>query len=369
MSEKKQIEENPFLMRGCSQEPSIGDKIETFFKHSCCKLDAYDWLKDIPLSNVNLTDTEYVEVRFKNDRKEFFRKTQEFSLHLGDVVAVEASPGHDIGIVTLSGEIVKRQMTIKKAYKKEEEIKKIYRKARTSDIEKWKNAVKKEKETQFKSRVIVDDLKLEMKINDVEYQGDDTKAIFYYTAEGRVDFRELIKILAEKFHIRIEMRQIGARQEAGKLGGIGSCGRELCCSSWMTEFCSVTTGIARAQQLSLNPQKLAGQCGKLKCCLNYEYDNYVDALKNFPSQDIDLKTKKGKAFFQKADVFDNIMWYAYHESPNQLIALTTKSVDKIQQMNKKNKAPKNLEEFATTQEKQTGFEKRVEEDDLRRFDD
>jgi len=369
MNEKTHIEENSFLMRGCSQEPNLENEINTFFKNSCCKLDTYDWLKDIPLSNINQPETEYVEVRFKNDRKEFFRKTQEFHLKSGDIVAVEASPGHDIGIVTLSGEIVKRQMILKNAFKKEEDIKKIYRKARITDIEKWKNAVKKEKETQFKTRVIVEDLKLDMKINDVEYQGDDTKAIFYYTAEGRVDFRELIKILAEKFHIRIEMRQIGARQEAGKLGGIGSCGRELCCSSWMTEFSSVTTNIARAQQLSLNPQKLAGQCGKLKCCLNYEYDNYVDALKHFPNQDIDLHTKKGKAFFQKADVFDKIMWYAYHENPHQLIALSTKNVKKIQEMNKKGGKPPKLEDFAETEEKQTGFEKRIEEEDLRRFDD
>lgn len=370
MSEKEQdINNNPFLMRGCEKEPLNEENIESFYKHGCCKLDTYNWMRNLTVSDVN-PPPEYVEVRFKNDRKAFFKKTQDLRLSEGDLVAVESSPGHDIGIVTLLGEMAHRQYILKKSLSsKMEEVKKVYRKARNTDVDKWKEAVKREEEVKFQTRRIVNDLKLEMKINDVELQGDGTKAIFYYTADDRVDFRELIKRLADQFKLRIEMKQIGARQEAGKLGGIGSCGRELCCASWMTDFSSVTTAIARAQQLSLNPQKLAGQCGKLKCCLNYEYDNYVDALKSFPKQNIELETKAGNAFFQKANVFERIMWYSYKDKPYQLIGIRVDDVDKIQKMNLKKQKPDKLESFAVVEEKQAGFEDQSNEEELKHFDD
>jgi cell fate regulator YaaT (PSP1 superfamily) len=251
-----------------------------------------------------------VEVRFKNSRKDYFKMPPEMELSVGDTVAVEASPGHDIGIVSMVGEMARFQLRKKNSKPTSDDYKKIYRKARLTDIEKWISAVEAENSVMFRSRAIADQLGLSMKINDVELQGDYTKAIFYYTADDRVDFRELIKLMAEEFKLRIEMRQIGARQEASRLGGIGSCGRELCCATWMSDFKSVTTNAARVQQLSLNPQKLAGQCGKLKCCLNYEYDTYVDAQKGFPSTEIKLRTKRGDAFHQKTDIIQGIMWYS-----------------------------------------------------------
>ncbi|MDZ7743354.1 MAG: regulatory iron-sulfur-containing complex subunit RicT [Bacteroidota bacterium] len=310
-----------------------------------------------------------MEVRFKNSRKEFFRYTTDYELNTGDIVAVESSPGHDIGIVSLTGELVKLQMKRKKVDPHSEQIKKVYRKARISDIQKWVQSVKKEEKTKLKTRKIASDLKLEMKINDVEYQGDDTKAIFYYTADERVDFREMIKLLAEQFRVRIEMKQIGARQEASRVGGIGSCGRELCCATWMCDFSSVTTNTARTQQLSLNPQKLAGQCGKLKCCLNYEFSTYLDALKEFPDQNLVLKTKKGNALYQKADVFKKLIWYSYdNERDSDIMAIPLDKVKKIIEMNNHNKMPEKLEEFAATKEQKTNFENAGDTDDLKRFD-
>jgi len=293
-----EIKGNPFLSRGCCHPPQPYHDNRKITGHPCCKLDSYDWLKDLPLPE-DQPPFDCVEVRFKNSRKEFYRFTREMKLEVGDVVAVEGSPGHDIGIISLTGEIVKLQMRKKGVDPKSENLKIVYRRARLTDIEKWIAAVNLEETTKLESRKIASDLDLTMKINDVEYQGDETKAVFYYTAEDRVDFRELIKVLAERFKVRIEMRQIGVRQEAARLGGIGSCGRELCCSTWLTNFRSVSTSTARTQQLTLNPQKLAGQCGKLKCCLNFENDIYLDILKEFPDTNIALKTKKGKAVFQK----------------------------------------------------------------------
>jgi len=360
-------EDQLFLSRGCGCKPDANDEINHVFKHRCCKLDEFDWMKDVTLpSSVPVFDC--VEVRFKNSRKEFFRITDGIDIKVGDIVAVEASPGHDIGIVSLIGETAKLQMKRKKIDANSTEIKKLYRHARVYDIEKWVQAVEKEPKTIIKSRQIAGELKLEMKVNDVEYQGDNTKAIFYYTAEERVDFRELIKKLAEAFKIRIEMKQIGVRQEAARLGGIGSCGRELCCATWMTSFKSVTTIAAKAQQLSLNPQKLAGQCSKLKCCLNYEYDTYVEALKEFPDQDLVLKTLKGDAIHQKSDVFNKQLWYAYVSNPNNFIALSLDKVKHIISLNEKNKKPQNLEDFAEFIEEKNDFGDIMELDDLNRFD-
>ncbi|MFP4470531.1 MAG: stage 0 sporulation family protein [Bacteroidales bacterium] len=358
---------NHFLSRGCCHAPQIYHDNSHIADHRCCKLDAYDWLKDIELPE-NQPPFDCVEVRFKNSRKEYFRLPAELKLQQGDIVAVEASPGHDIGIVSLTGEVVRLQMRKKDIIPDSEQIKKVYRRARLSDIEKWLNAVDLEDRAQVKTRKIARELGLVMKINDVEYQGDETKAVFYYTADERVDFRELIKVLADEFKVRIEMRQIGARQEAARLGGIGSCGRELCCATWLTDFTSVTTSTARTQQLSLNPQKLAGQCGKLKCCLNYENDVYLDALKEFPDERIVLKTRKGEAIHQKSDIFKKVMWYSYVDDQANLLALSIDTVQKIIQENNRENLPQSLEEIAITREQKTDYGSNLEEGDISRFD-
>ena len=278
--------------RGCN---TLDDSLTNCSTRMCSKLKVYDWLQDVP-EGTQINDI--VEIRFKNTRKDFYRNVNGLNLKIGDVVAVEASPGHDIGTVSLTGQLVYTQLN-KYRVLPNVEFKKIYRKAKPADVEKWKNSIAREPYTMLRSRQIAEDLKLDMKIGDVEFQGDGTKAIFYYIADERVDFRELIKVFAEQFKIRIEMKQIGARQEAGRIGGIGSCGRELCCSTWITNFVSVTTVSAKVQELSLNPQKLAGQCGKLKCCLNYEYDSYMDAQSDFPDTTIVLETKKRKSLPSK----------------------------------------------------------------------
>jgi cell fate regulator YaaT (PSP1 superfamily) len=257
---------NP-IYRGCPSSKMAG---------TCAKLEVFDWLKDV---NNTANPDDIVEIRFKNTRKDYYLNVNKLSLELGDIVAVEASPGHDIGMVSLTGDLVLKQMRRHKYTLVNGELRKVYRKAKPVDIEKWEAAMQREHETMIRTRKIAADLNLNMKIGDVEYQGDATKAIFYYIADDRVDFRQLIKVLAENFHIRVEMKQIGARQEAGRIGGIGPCGRELCCSTWMSSFSSVTTSSARYQEISLNPQKLAGQCSKLKCCLNYEVDCYLDEQK------------------------------------------------------------------------------------------
>jgi cell fate regulator YaaT (PSP1 superfamily) len=363
---KENIPENPFLARGCCKSPKDLQRGEQVFDHGCCKLDAYDWLKNITIAT-GQRSFDCVEVRFKNNRKDFFRLPPDLDLHTGDIVAVEASPGHDIGVVSLTGEVVKYQMFKRRVDPESQDLKKVYRKARLTDIEKWISAVMKEDEALHSTRKIASELNLKMKINDVEFQGDDTKSIFYYTADDRVDFREMIKLLAEQFRVRIEMRQIGVRQEASRLGGIGSCGRELCCSTWLTSFESVTTNAARVQQLSLNPQKLAGQCGKLKCCLNYEYDSYVDALQGFPDSSINLKTKKGDAIHQKSDIFKKAMWYAYSNDQQNLMMMDSAKVAEIIEMNKNGKIPDNLEDLAIKQEAKVE-EQVINPDDLRRID-
>jgi cell fate regulator YaaT (PSP1 superfamily) len=360
--------QNPFFTRGCCSVPDPHKSGELAYKKSCAKLDAFDWLKDIDFSADRKKD-EYVEVRFKNCKKDFFKILHGMKFEIGDFVAVESSPGHDIGIITLAGEVVHLQMRKKKFKIDPENVKKVYRRARSSDIEKWISAVEQEDKTMFKSRKIAGDLSLDMKINDVEYQGDATKAIFYYTADERVDFRELIKILAESFKVRIEMRQIGARQEAARLGGIGSCGRELCCVTWLTNFTSVTTNNARTQQLSLNPSKLAGQCGKLKCCLNYENDMYLEALQEFPHNDVVLKTKKGDAEYQKADVFKRIIWYSYQGDFASMMAIPLDKVKEIIDKNAKGNVPEKLEDYAITMEQKTEYVNGIDEDELTRFED
>lgn len=301
------------------------------------KLTVYNWLQDVP---DNSCTPEIVEVRFKNTRKAFYSNPSGLPLKEGDIVAVEATLGHDIGIISLSGELVKEQLRMKKADLERNPLKKVYRKAKPHDIEKWQQAIALEHETMIRSRKIAADLKLNMKIGDVEYQGDKTKAIFYYIAEDRVDFRTLIKVLAETFHIRIEMKQIGARQEAGRIGGIGPCGRKLCCSTFITNFISVSTSAARYQDISLNPQKLAGQCGKLKCCLNYEVDAYIDEQKDFPSTNIPLNTGEGLLYHQKTDIFGRAMYYAFDkEGKGALIKLPVRRIKEIIAMNRKGIIP------------------------------
>ncbi|MGI9651155.1 PSP1 domain-containing protein [Chryseobacterium sp. RLHN22] len=294
------------------------------------KLSVFDWLSNV--QNPAQTRCDFVEVRFKNDRKSFFKNVNNIPLHIGSVVTVESSPGHDVGVVSLTGELVKIQM--KKKRSSEENALKIYRLANQKDIEVWQEARKKEENVKIEARKISHRLGLEMKITDVEYQGDASKVTFYYTADNRVDFRMLIKEYAGAFRTKIDMKQIGFRQEAAKVGGIGSCGRELCCSTWLTDFRSVNTNVARYQQLSINPQKLAGQCGKLKCCLNYELDSYLDALSHFPSSSTVLDTEKGRAFCIKIDVFKKKMWFAYVENS---MAWYDFDVDLVKKMISKNK--------------------------------
>ena len=358
---------NPFFTRGCCDVPKLYHKNDKVFQHNCSKFDAHDWMKDIPFPE-GFKVIDIVEVQFKNNRKDFYRLPSDLTVEVGDIVAVEASPGHDIGIISLTGEIVRFQLRKKKVDPHATEFKKVYRKARLTDIEKWMASVESESSTMYKAREIAIRLNLQMKINDVEYQGDNTKAIFYYTAEDRVDFRELIKVLAEEFKVRIEMRQIGARQEASRLGGIGSCGRELCCATWLSDFHSVTTNSARVQQLSMNPQKLAGQCGKLKCCLNYEFETYQDALKGFPAVEIALKTRKGEAIHQKTDIFKKLMWYTYVNDPSNFMAIPVDKVIQIIEDNKAGNMPEKLEDFAFISESKTDFENVVGQDDLTRFD-
>ncbi len=337
----------------------------------CNKLTVFDWLSNMSLPNGE-KPFAFVEVRFKNGRKEFFKNHENLSLSIGDILATEAKSGHDIGMVTLTGELVKVQMKRKKVDFKEPELPKVYRKASQKDIDIWQKCRDREEEIKKRAREIAIILKLQMKISDVEFQGDGSKATFYYTAEERVDFRQLIKDMAKAFGIRIEMRQIGYRQEAQRLGGIGSCGRELCCSTWLTDFRSVSTSAARYQQLSLNPQKLAGQCGKLKCCLNYELDVYLDALKDFPSADTKLHTEKGLAFCQKTDIFKGKFWFSYKEDPANWHELSKEQVKEILEKNKKKEKVASLEEYAVENlvelQDRIVFENVVGQDSLTRFD-
>jgi cell fate regulator YaaT (PSP1 superfamily) len=319
--------------RGCPTNDTVG---------SCAKLNVYDWLYDVK-STINTDDV--VEIRFKNTRKDYFRNVNGLTLKAGDMVAVEASPGHDIGMVSLIGDLVLKQMKRHKVTLVDGELRKIYRIAKPVDLQKWEEAIASEHETMLKARKIAEDLKLNMKIGDVEFQGDKTKAIFYYIADERVDFRQLIRLYADTFRIRIEMRQIGARQEAARIGGIGPCGRELCCSSWISNFVSVTTNAARYQEISLNPQKLAGQCGKLKCCLNYELDCYIDALKNFPSTNIQIETENGNYNYLKADIFKGIFWYV--KENNQPCGMVSVSVEKVREIHQLNRSGKKIAQLTS----------------------
>lgn len=311
-----------------------------------------------------------VEVRFKNGRKEFFRNAENLPVKVGDALAVEGSPGHDIGVVSITGELVRLQMRRKRVAEDEPTIRKIYRHATQRDLDLWHEACAREQELLVKSREIARDHRLEMKISDVEMQGDGNKATFYYTAEERVDFRQLIRDYASAFRLRIEMRQIGMRQEAGRVGGIGSCGRELCCATWLNDFRSVNTAAARYQQLALNPQKLAGQCGKLKCCLNYELDSYVEALRDLPPTNVKLKTKRGDAAFMKMDIFGGFFWYAYPDEAMNWIKLEAAEVHRIQKMNKEGEIPEALEAYVSEEvpEVVTAYGNVVGQDSLNRFD-
>ena len=315
-------------------------KPETKHSIGTHKLNEFNWLADLPFDS---RCNEVIEVRFKNTRKGFYRNVNGLRLEVDDIVAVEASPGHDIGYVSMTGYLVREQLKKMKVKPVLDEMKKVYRKARPVDLQKWEEAKKLEVTTMLRSRKLAENLGLAMKIGDVEYQGDKTKAIFYYLAEERVDFRQLIKVLAEEFRIRVEMRQIGARQEAGRIGGIGTCGRELCCSTHVTNFVSVTTSHARYQDLSLNPQKLAGQCGKLKCCLNYELDCYIDAQKEFPSREIHLELAGGTAYFMKMEVHTGVYWYSTDPRiAANLTAVPVARVREIIQLNRKGVKPENL---------------------------
>lgn len=310
----------------------------------CNKLNSFNWLTDMELPLDSRFDV--VEVRFKNGKKEFFRNINRLSLHNGDPVIVDVPNGHHLGHVALQGELVRLQM-LKKSITNDDQIKSIYRIASEKDITRYKEAIQKEQPTLHRTREIISELKLNMKLTDVEYQADGTKATFYYSADDRVDFRELIKRLASEFRIRVEMRQISLRQEASRLGGIGSCGRELCCSTWLTEFKSVTTTAARYQNLSLNPSKLSGQCGRLKCCLNYELDTYMDALKDIPEVTKPLITEKGEAKLQKTDIFKKIMWFGY-DNENSWISIPVSRVNEILSLNADGKKPATLKEDAIT---------------------
>lgn len=335
----------------------------------CGKLEVFDWLGDIP-DMPGITDV--VEVQFKNTRKGYFKNATQGRLQKGDIVAVEASPGHDIGIITLTGELVLLQMKKNNIAPASYEFRRVYRKAKQVDIEKWEEARGMERQTMLEARSIAQKLGLNMKIGDVEYQGDRTKAIFYYIADERVDFRELIKVLADRFKVRIEMRQIGARQEAGRIGGIGPCGRELCCSTWMTNFVSVTTNAARYQEISLNPQKLAGQCGKLKCCLNYELDAYIDAQQDFPNTTIALETDEGTYYHMKTDVFKRLMWYGSdRESGGKIVMLSIDKVKEIIVLNKQNQKIKKISDEAIAQPEsvEIGYQNVVGQESITRFDE
>ncbi len=349
--------------KGCKNNGTCGTD-------SCNKLTVFDWLANMSLPN-GQDPFLGIEVRFKNGRKLYYKNTENLTLSIGDIVATQTKSGHDIGMVTLTGELVRVQMKRKKVKIDDaENVLKIYRKASQRDIDIWSQARDKEEPMKVKARQFAIDLNLKMKISDIEFQGDGSKATFYYTAEERVDFRELIKVFAREFRTRIEMKQVGFRQEAARLGGIGSCGRELCCSTWLTDFRSVSTSAARYQQLSLNPLKLAGQCGKLKCCLNYELDSYLDALKAFPKREKKLQTEKGNAVCQKTDIFKGLMWYAYEGEWMNWHILSTDQANEILELNRKGKKIASLEEYAAEHiiEEKVEFENVVGQDSLTRFD-
>ena len=348
--------------RGCSiaTDEKTGEQ-DIRYRQGCCKLEVYNTLKGIAQEQYN----DLFEVRFKNTRKGIYVNASGQSIKTGDLVVVEASTGHDLGIVTLEGPIVGRQMKCK-GVDPQQELKKIYRKARPFDIQRWQEAIAREQETMIRARVLANNLGLEMKIGDVEFQGDGTKAIFYYIADGRVDFRQLIKDFAEEFHIRVEMKQIGARQEAGLIGGLGVCGRELCCANYITEFKSITTSAARTQDLSLNPQKLAGQCGKLKCCLNYEVEAYLDAHSRIPRVNEPLELQDGQAWLVKTDILAETLYFSYEKgSLAQFFPLSADEVRDIQAMNRRGEKPATLRQEDVSAPE---FITAVGDDAINRFD-
>jgi cell fate regulator YaaT (PSP1 superfamily) len=336
-------------------------------KSSSQMLSIHDWLADI---EINKESCQYVEVQFKNTRKGYYLNSNNIDLEKGDIVAVESNPGHDIGTVTMQGYLVALQMRKNGYDPQKNEVRRVYRKARPTDIEKWEESKAKEHDAMLRTRKIAKDLNLDMKIGDVEYQGDGNKAIFYYIADERVDFRQLIKVLAEVFQVRIEMKQIGARQEAGRIGGTGPCGRELCCSTFLSKFSSVGTNAARIQDLSMNPQKLAGQCAKLKCCLNYELDNYIEAIKEFPDKSIQLETANETYYFFKLDAFARKMTYSTApNAPQNLVEISLDRAKEVIELNKKGNKPDSLlEENQSQQAAVIDFTSSVSEGSLTRFD-
>jgi len=345
----------------------------------CNKLNVFNWLSDMTLPP-GQQPFDVIEVRFKGTRKEFYRNKEKLELKTGDVVAVEVQGGHDIGVVSQVGELVRLQLKNKHVAENSNDIRALYRKAKQPDIEKWNSLRDKETSTLHRTREVIRHLKLKMKLTDIEFQGDGKKATFYYTADERVDFRELIRKLADEFHVRVDMRQIGMRQEAGRLGGIGSCGRELCCSTWLTDFKTVTTSAARYQNLSLNPAKLAGQCGKLKCCLNYELDSYMDALRDIPSSDVVLQIETGRAFHRKTDIFKRLMWYAVEstearerggeEDSSAWVAISVERVKEVIEMNKTSIKPAQLsdEKYSSVVKEEPDFKDMIGQDSISRMD-
>ena len=350
--------------RGCTVERTDEGELKCEYRQGCCKLEVYDWLPGVKQEQYR----NYFEVRFKNTRKGIYVNASGQTIKTGDMVIVEAATGHDLGIVTLEGPVVSRQMLCKKIDPENAAFRKIYRKAKLFDIEKWQEAIAREHETMIRARQIAAELGLDMKIGDVEFQGDGTKAIFYYIADGRVDFRPLIKVFAEEFHIRIEMKQIGARQEAGLIGGLGVCGRELCCSNYISAFQSITTSAARIQDLSLNPQKLAGQCGKLKCCLNYETASYIDAQSRIPRVSNPLEFQDGLAYLMKTDILKEVMYFSYDQSSMaNLYALDASQVREIIRMNRNGVKPDSLK--SEPEASAPDFVSAVGDDSITRFDE
>ena len=350
--------------RGCVVERADSGEVACTYRPGCCKLEVYDWLPGVSQEQYK----DFFEVRFKNTRKGIYRNASGQSVKVGDLVIVEAASGHDLGIVTLEGPMVARQMKCKRIDPETFEFKKIYRKAKLFDIEKWQEAIAREHSVMIRSRQIAEELELEMKIGDVEFQGDGTKAIFYYIADGRVDFRQLIKVFADEFRIRIEMKQIGARQEAGLIGGLGVCGRELCCSNYISTFQSITTSAARVQDLSLNPQKLAGQCGKLKCCLNYETAVYMDAQSRIPKVYNPLEFQDGLAYLMKTDILSETMYFSYDStSLANLYPLHAEDVWEIIKMNRRGEKPESLKSDVVPAAPE--FVSAVGDDSITRFDE
>ena len=350
--------------RGCVVERTESGELDCTYRQGCCKLEVYNWLQGVSQEQYR----DLFEVRFKNTRKAIYRNGSGQSIKIGDMVIVETANGHDLGIVTLEGPVVARQMKCKRIDPETFEFKRIYRKAKLFDIERWQEAIAREHETMIRSRQIAAELGLEMKIGDVEFQGDGTKAIFYYIADGRVDFRQLIKVFAEEFRIRIEMKQIGARQEAGLIGGLGVCGRELCCSNYISSFQSITTSAARTQDLSLNPQKLAGQCGKLKCCLNYETAAYIDAQSRIPKVNNPLEFEDGLAYLMKTDILREIMYFSYDpQSLANLYPLYAEDVWDIIRMNRNGERPASLKDDSVPAVPE--FVTAVGDDAINRFDE